>query len=141
MPLFGERRDYTWYIRDGYFVRSPVKANGVAVGERDRREYEERWIKREKEREKRRTGEQPSGSGNAPDPRGTEPPGDMGALLRQTIEPRVISAAYFLDFTFEPGNYAREHGDEPAVSGRLAATADRDARRADPCERHLPSAV
>src|SRR6266540_4595885 len=24
VPLWGERRDYTWYIRDGFFVRSPV---------------------------------------------------------------------------------------------------------------------
>ena len=29
MPLWGERRDYTWFIRDGFFVRSPVKINGV----------------------------------------------------------------------------------------------------------------
>ena len=30
----------------------------------------------------------------------------MGDFLRQTIEPRFISAAYFMDFKFEPGNYA-----------------------------------
>jgi len=28
-PLWGDRRDYTWYIRDGFFVRSPVKVNGA----------------------------------------------------------------------------------------------------------------
>src|SRR5438270_7616882 len=39
-PVWGEVRDYTWYIRDGYFVRSPVKFNGVAIGEDDRRKYE-----------------------------------------------------------------------------------------------------
>src|SRR3954466_1920937 len=39
--MWGDRRDYTWYIRDGFFVRSPVTANGVAVGEADRRKYEE----------------------------------------------------------------------------------------------------
>ena len=33
IPLWGERRDYTWYIRDGFFVRSPVKVNGVTIGE------------------------------------------------------------------------------------------------------------
>ena len=33
ISLWGERRDYTWYIRDGFFVRSPVKVNGVAIGE------------------------------------------------------------------------------------------------------------
>src|ERR1700704_3314170 len=26
--VWGERRDYTWFIRDGFFVRSPVKVNG-----------------------------------------------------------------------------------------------------------------
>ena len=39
-PLWGERRDYTWYIRDGFFVRSPVRVNGAAVGEPDRLKYE-----------------------------------------------------------------------------------------------------
>src|SRR5215203_2128935 len=27
-PLWGERRDYAWYVRDGFCVRSPVKVNG-----------------------------------------------------------------------------------------------------------------
>src|SRR4030095_1178485 len=31
LPLWGERREYTWYIRDGFFVRSPVKVNGVTI--------------------------------------------------------------------------------------------------------------
>src|SRR5687767_10629602 len=31
LPMWGDRRDYTWYIRDGFFIRSPVKANGVVV--------------------------------------------------------------------------------------------------------------
>ena len=33
VPIWGERREYTWYIRDGFFVRSPVKFNGVAIPE------------------------------------------------------------------------------------------------------------
>src|SRR3954467_14547444 len=34
--LWGEQRDYTWFIRDGFFVRSPVKFNGARTkrGER-----------------------------------------------------------------------------------------------------------
>ena len=40
--LWGERRDYAWYVRDGFFVRSPVKVNGAAVGEADRLKYRER---------------------------------------------------------------------------------------------------
>ena len=37
IPLWGDRRDYTWYVRDGFFVRSPVRANGVAVPDEERR--------------------------------------------------------------------------------------------------------
>ena len=40
LPLWGERRDYTWYIRDGFFVRSPVKVNGVTIAEGERRTFE-----------------------------------------------------------------------------------------------------
>ncbi len=52
-PLWGERRDYTWYIRDGFFVRSPLKVNGATVGEGDRRKYEADFLRREQAREKR----------------------------------------------------------------------------------------
>jgi hypothetical protein len=99
-PIFGERREYTWYIRDGFFVRSPTRANGVAIGEDERRKYEDEWIAREKRREFRRTAKD-----GPPEP-ATPDPGQMGDFLRQTIEPRFISAAYFMDFKFEPGNYA-----------------------------------
>jgi hypothetical protein len=30
IPLAGQRREFQWFIRDGYLVRSPVKANGAA---------------------------------------------------------------------------------------------------------------
>src|SRR5689334_23622682 len=53
IPLWGDRRDYTWYVRDGYFVRSPVKANGVTVPEEERRSYEKRFVQREQSRERR----------------------------------------------------------------------------------------
>src|SRR5213592_3783163 len=52
-PMWGEDREYTWYIRDGYFVRSPVKFNGVAIGEDDRRKYETEFLERQKRREQR----------------------------------------------------------------------------------------
>lgn len=102
-PIFGERREYTWYIRDGFFVRSPTRANGVAIGELERRKYEDEWISREKRREYRR-----SAKDGPPVPDETPPfdPERVGDFLRQSIEPRFISAAYFMDFKFEPGNYA-----------------------------------
>src|SRR6188474_344876 len=30
-PLWGMRREYSWFIRDGIFVRSPVSADGVKL--------------------------------------------------------------------------------------------------------------
>ncbi len=52
-PLWGMRRDYTWFIRDGIFVRSPISADGVKLSESDRRKAEEQWLRRQKNREER----------------------------------------------------------------------------------------
>ena len=41
-PLWGMRREYTWFIREGIFVRSPVSADGVKLSEADRRKAEDR---------------------------------------------------------------------------------------------------
>jgi hypothetical protein len=108
LPLFGERREFTWFVRDGYFVRSPLEFNGVKIGDERRRAYEDRWLKREKRREQEKA-EKDAAKEVAP-PAGTPrpadaPPADVEAFVKQTSEPRFISAAYFLDFKFEPGNY------------------------------------
>src|SRR5579862_4254881 len=50
-PLFGERREYTWFIRDGFFVRSPLKINGGTVSDADRRKYEADYLRNAKERD------------------------------------------------------------------------------------------
>lgn len=102
MPIWGDRRDYTWYIRDGFFVRSPVTANGVAVNEADRRKYEDDFLKRQQRRERRRNG----GAETPTPPADGAPPSDVEGLLRQTREPEFISSAYFLRFRFEEGKYA-----------------------------------
>jgi hypothetical protein len=105
IPLWGDRRDYTWYVRDGYFVRSPVKANGVTVSEDERRSYEKRFLQREQSREKRALARERE----AAEKKGEKPivvPIDDAALLRQSREPEFISSAYFLKFKFEEGNYA-----------------------------------
>ena len=47
-PLWGERRDYTWYVRDGFFIRSPLRVNGAVVGEGDRVKYEQEFLERER---------------------------------------------------------------------------------------------
>ncbi len=97
--LYGLRRDYVWYIRDGVFVRSPVAFDGVALNEEERRKYEDEWLAREKAREDK------SSKTAAPD--GPPPDAqDVEALVRLAKEPRFVSAAYFLKFKFESGRYA-----------------------------------
>ena len=53
-PLHRTKRDFTWYERDGMHVRSPVRFNGVTVGEKERGEYERNWIQRERGRQERK---------------------------------------------------------------------------------------
>ena len=96
-PVWGERRDYTWFIKDGYFVRSPLKVNGVTIGEADRRRYEADFLARERRRDQRRAGGEAEATPSAEDVEG---------LLRQTRQPKFISSAYFLRFRFEEGKYA-----------------------------------
>lgn len=106
-PVYGFDREYTWFIRDGVFIRSPVKFDGVTIGEDERAAYEERFLRREKRREERAA--QAQTNPGAPtdksevrvSPEGTERDAVSGAL-----EPRFVSAAYFLRFKFDPGHYA-----------------------------------
>jgi hypothetical protein len=102
--LYGLEREYAWYIRDGVFVRSPVRFDGVVLSEPERQEYERRWIERERRRDARRPGTQDA----AGESKTEETPAahDVDALLRLTREPQFVSAAYFLRFKFEPGRYA-----------------------------------
>ena len=100
-PLHRTKRDFTWYEREGMHVRSPVRFNGVTVGEKERGEYERSWIQRERARQERKaknikeSNEISIGSG------GVQVSG--GAVV--PTEPRFVSEAYFMDFKFEPGNY------------------------------------
>lgn len=85
--MWGDRREFTWYMRDGRFVQSPVRFNGVEISDADRRKYEADFIKREQERAKRRA----------------EDPTEIAA---DPAEPQFITSAYFLRFKFESGKYA-----------------------------------
>jgi hypothetical protein len=106
--LYGFDREYTWFIRQGYFIRSPLKVDGVRISEAERTQYEERWIKREHQREKRAQ-ERARERGEVP-PAGSTTPGEAPAtvedVLKESLEPRFVSAAYFLRFKFDPGHYA-----------------------------------
>ena len=101
IPLYGFRKEYTWFVRQGFFVRSPVRADGVTLSEEERRRAEDSWIRRQQRRDQRnaeREGREPV----APTAPG-EVPGDV---LLQSIEPGFVSSAYFLRFKFDPGQYA-----------------------------------
>jgi hypothetical protein len=66
-PIWGERREYTWYIREGFFIRSPVKFNGVEIGDAERRRYEAEYLRRSQARDARmrRQGSASGSSGGA----------------------------------------------------------------------------
>jgi hypothetical protein len=102
VPLWGERRDYTWYLRDGFFVRSPVKVNGVDVPESERVQYERDYLARVKQRDARPNGD-PGNAGNGGNVDGAE---GLENLIRQSRQPEFVSSAYFLRFKFDEGKYA-----------------------------------
>ena len=100
-PLHRTKRDYTWYEREGMHVRSPVRFDGVTVGEKERAEYEQRWMKREKERQERKAKNEREKKEISIGSEGLQVSG--GGPV--TTEPRFVSEAYFMDFKFEAGNY------------------------------------
>jgi len=127
LPLWGMRREYSWFIRDGLFVRSPVTADGVKLSEEQRRKAEEEWVQRERRRdanekrraERRARGEQvdppskevtitPTGVSvsSSDDTTSTVAITNTEDMLKQMREPQFVSSAYFLKFRFEKGHYA-----------------------------------
>src|SRR5262249_4165283 len=105
IPVWGDKRDYMWYLKDGYFIRSPLAANGVTISEEERRKAEDDYLKQQKARDaaRQRLAARGGGDGAAPQDAG---PKDVESLIKQTREPEFISSAYFLRFKFEQGKYA-----------------------------------
>jgi hypothetical protein len=100
MRLHRTAREFTWYVRDGMHVRSPVRFEGVPVGEAARDEYERAWIRRELARQERRAKNEKE--------RREVAIGSDGVQITAggtSPEPRFVSEAYFMDFKFEQGNY------------------------------------
>jgi hypothetical protein len=101
-PLFGTRREFVWLPREGFFVRSPLRIDGVTIGEAERRREEDAFLEHERQRERRKTArggraqEQPAGSDAL----------EVSDVIRQSVQPEFVSAAYFLKFKFEAGHYA-----------------------------------
>ena len=99
--LWGEQRDYSWYLRDGFFVRSPVKFNGATIGETERRKAEDDYLRRTQRRDAsgRQNPENPENPANPANP------ANLDGLIRQTRQPQFVSSSYFLRFKFDEGRY------------------------------------
>jgi hypothetical protein len=113
--LFGFDREYLWFPRAGFFVRSPLKADGVEIAEDVRRREEDRWLRQSQNRETRLAERAQKGVRDGARDSGDSPmqlPGDMvltGAVedvILQSFEPQFIRSANFLRFKFDEGQYA-----------------------------------
>ena len=96
--MWGEDREYTWFIRDGYFIRSPVRFNGVTISESERRKAEDEYLQRSQRRDARAAAREGTAE--------SETLTNVDSLIRQTRQPRFVSSAYFLRFKFDEGRYA-----------------------------------
>jgi hypothetical protein len=126
-PIWGERREYSWFIRDGFFVRSPLSVNGVTISEAERRTAEDDYLRHAKARDRRAGGPgraaSPPAAPSAAAPPSSPPPAtppssppltatppvpptDVSGLLAERRPPEFIEAAYFLRFRFDEGTYA-----------------------------------
>ncbi len=79
VPLHGFRREFLWFVKEGYLVRSPRSVDGVSLSPEESEKAEDAWIEREKKREEKRQRELDLGEGPKRDA--------------------------FFGFEFEPGNY------------------------------------
>jgi hypothetical protein len=100
VPIWGERRGIPG-IRDGFFVRSPVKFNGVEIAIRTARVKEllEAPAARETPPARR-------AAGQAPVVPAEDTPRDVDGPLKQTRQPDSFHRV-FLRFKFEEGKCAR----------------------------------
>jgi hypothetical protein len=118
--LWGQQRDFTWFIREGFFVRSPIKVDGAEVGDADRRKAEDQYLRRTQRRDARGRLAGPenappdsSGAGALARPDNNDNSDttsqsltNVDSLIRQTRQPQFVSSSYFLRFKFDEGRYA-----------------------------------
>ena len=106
------RREYLWFVRDDYLVRSPVLIDGVKVSAKEKSAAEEEWINGQKRREK-------SKNQNGI---------DYQALFGLENENSLDFQAFF-GFEFEPGRYL--YGGERQFEGRTALLVEYYPRMSD----------
>lgn len=115
--VYGFEREYLWFPRAGFFVRSPLAADGVKIGEEERVRAEARFLRRAQARETRERRRQGRDRCAPPDeaPANTQPPSEPEAqpepagvadIVSQSFEPDFIGSANFMRFRFDEGQYA-----------------------------------
>jgi hypothetical protein len=105
--LYGMELISAWFPRDGVFIKSPLRINGAEISEADRRRAEEAYVKRYVKGEEPPTKGVTVGVG--PDGAYVKKESDTPLTaegVRQALEPGFVSAAYFMKFKFDPGQYA-----------------------------------
>ena len=116
--LFGYEREYLWFPREGFFIRSPLKADGLTIDEETRRKEEAQSLKSAQNVEKRRQTRQEKrakAGAVAEGDASTSPssvPSDLAVtsavedVISQTFEPGFVRSANFMQFKFDAGSYA-----------------------------------
>jgi hypothetical protein len=104
--LWGGQREYRWFPREGFFIQSPTRVDGVTISDAERKRAEDRFLRREQAREKRRAEIRREQGTDAGADAGEPTAESVGDVLRQTVEPQFVSSAYFLRFKFDEGQYA-----------------------------------
>jgi len=84
--------EYTWFVREGYLVRSPETLNGARVGDKEREKAELRFLERARSREEERAREE-----EQPELASTH------GLRHRRLE--GTEREYLLGVPFEAGNY------------------------------------
>ncbi len=82
--------EYTWYVREGYMVRSPDALNGAKVGAKEREAAEQKFLERVRTRDEKRAQKAAEDAAS----------GEEGEPTETAAE-----REYFLGFPFEAGNY------------------------------------
>ena len=98
LPIWGEKREYTWFIRDGFFVRSRrVQRRTIGEAERSSKRISQAGAGARQTWPRRRQRQRHAGRGDGSD--------RAGRRRRHPPDPHAqfISSAYFLRFKFDPG--------------------------------------
>jgi hypothetical protein len=116
--LFGFEREYLWLPRQGFFVRSPLKIDGVTIDDATRMKEEDKSLrnaqnaeKARNERDAKKARAGAAAEGDVPAPISSIP-GDLAMtsavedIINQTFEPGFVRSANFMEFKFDAGSYA-----------------------------------